>query len=144
MSRFSIHTNIALDYPAYKSGYIYTSENIIELFTRPSFREKIRNRTICGSYNIVKLKISKEEVSHIVIDAFVTGDKEVMFSIETLQNDLGVELELDLIAGKSVLGKVVTRLSNMIIDGKVKVCDIRYVHIVGLDVDNESSDIETD
>ena len=138
MSRYKIHTNIALDYPAFRSGYIYTSDNIQKLFGHPKFKNKINKKLLFGSYNNVSMNFPVEQISHVVVDAFVSGDKEIMFEVATLNNDIGRELSSELETNPLLLAKIVARLSNIVVGGKLKVYDIKYVHITDK-VTNEST-----
>lgn len=131
MSRFRVHTNIALDYPANKSGKIYTSENIRSLFESPEFRAKIERCEIYGTFNYPMIDFPKNRISHVVRDAYISDDEEIMFQIETLDNEEGRSLnELLSSSEYSVLAKMVAKLSKVVVDGKLQVLDIKHVHMV--------------
>jgi len=129
--KLKVHTNIALDYPTCISGYIYTSKNIEKLFSNDKFKAKLKNRTIYGSFGNVSLEIPADQISHVVTNAIITNDREIIFEIETLDNVAGNYLAEE--SNKfNLLAKVVARLSSVIVGGKLTVHDIRYVHIIKL------------
>jgi len=131
VSRFRVHTNIPLDFPANRSGKIYASNNIREIFQRQEFRERIEQGALFGTYNYPKLEFPKTRISHVVRDAFISDDMEIMFEIETLRNKGGRELARLLEQSEfSALAKMVARLSKVVVGGKIEVIDIPFVHMV--------------
>lgn len=131
MNRFQVHTNIALDYPANRTGNIYTSTNIKTLFNNSKFRNKIAAGALYGTFNYPVLEFAKDKISHVVRDAFISDDMEIMFEIETLINDEGRALRDVLIQSEfGALAKMVAKLSKGNVDGKLKVLDIAHVHMV--------------
>lgn len=132
MGKYSIHTNIALDYPTMWTGSIYASENVEELFSRVEFIDKIINEELVGTVGFREIKkLPANMVSHVVIDAYVTEDKEIMFDIRTLGGQAGRKLDILLEQDSTAyLAKIVATIDlDKSKDGIVNLVDIRYVHI---------------
>ena len=110
---------------------IYTSANIKSLLFEEKFRKKVKQGGIYGTYNYPVFKFPKVCISHIVRDAFISDDNEIMFEIETLDNDVGRSLAAALEESEySVLAKIVAEQSKTIINGKINVIKILFVHMV--------------
>lgn len=132
MGRYSIHTNIALDYPTIWTGSIYALSNIQELFDSEIFIDKIVNAELVGTVGFREIKkLPANLVSHVVVDAYVTEDKEIMFDIETLDVQAGRKLDIMLEKNADAyLAKIVATVDlDKSKDGIVNLVDIRYVHI---------------
>lgn len=132
MGKYSIHTNIALDYPTIWTGSIYASDNVEELFSRVEFIDKIINEELVGTVGFREIKkLPANMVSHVVIDAYVTEDKEIMFDIRTLGGQAGRKLDILLEQDATAyLAKIVATIDlDKSKDGIVNLVDIRYVHI---------------
>lgn len=141
--RYKVHTNIALDYPASKSGYIYASDNVEDILTQSGFREKLKSKQLFGTFGNPLIKFPKEEISHWVCDAFISKDKEIMFEIETLDNEPGRRLsELLEKSEYAAIAKLVARLSKTVVNGKLTIYDIKHVHMV--EYDYESFNVKKD
>lgn len=144
MSQFKVHTNIALDYPAHRSGNIYTTENIKAIFERPEFLSRIANNALYGTFGCpVELynNFPKEMISHVVRKAYISDDMEIQFLIETLNNEAGKSLAKILEKSEfNAIAKMVARMSKTVVNGKFKVHDIVHVHMVKYEPINSKKD----
>lgn len=125
-----VHTNIPLDYPTAKNGFIYTTENITAILVNPEFQERIESGQLFGTFGKTELQIDPADASHVVRKAYVSEDGEIRFFVETLDNELGNKLVSASKAG-AIIAKMVARIDKTVVNGKLKLHDIRYVHIVG-------------
>lgn len=133
MGKHSVHTNIALDYPTIWTGMIYSYENFKIILTRDDFIERVVSGELVGTYNFTRAnqELSPDAISHTVLDAYISPDNEVMFDIQTNDNQLGSELD------RALINEPTTHLAKMVIitpdlrpaNGIVIVKDLQYVHI---------------
>lgn len=126
--RFEIHTNIPLDFPT-TLGHIYTYDNVARLFHSKTFINKINSNELYGVYGETPLDAKGFTISHIVTGAYISPTKEIVFEIEPLDNKFGDEL-LDDYYNNQLLAKIVARMDNEIVNGKLKLHDIKYVHAI--------------
>ena len=132
MGNHSIHTNIALDYPTIWTGSIYSKSNIKELFESDNFVEKVLNEQVVGTIGFKEIKkLPSNLISHVVTDAYISDDNEIMFDIKTSDGQLGKKLDIMLEQNpSSYLAKIVATVDlDQCKDGVVNLIDVRYVHI---------------
>ena len=127
MSYTTINTGIVVDFPTAKTGRIFVSDYVKDLFNSSNFKSKLVKHKIDGAFGSVVFPDEGYDPSHVVVGASIVNE-EIQFKIKILDNQEGYKLKEMIDSNDNLIGKIIGICSDLG-NGKIKLEDIVCVHI---------------